>query len=387
MNCSQKKCDWRWVAFVPVVAFLSACASQPERVSQPEVVAVTVSETQPQPPKIFTTRFETYNQTVFFDPTFDTPEIAFDSEIVGVTNPEQLSEKSDSDKSPKLEQLIKNTSQEQLLHCKRIDRRLRSVTFKTCLLKEHLDSNFRSAGGNPIYTVNYEAQASDNPLGKVLVLGGVHGDELTSVSTVYLWMNTLFEFHSGLFDWRVVPIVNPDGFFKETPERTNANGVDLNRNLPTYQWRQLAGRYWERYASSAHRKFPGYDPASEPETQWMVNEINAYQPDVIITVHAPYNLVDYDAGDRANAPRQLGILKGKSLGTFPGSLGRYAGEERNIPVITLELPHSTRMPGKAAIDAIWLDLVAWLRQNINSNNIADRSFRHCNKNLSASGCI
>jgi len=288
---------------------------------------------------------------------------------------------------PDLDQLISKNSQEQLLHCKRVDRRLRSVTFRNCLLKPHIDSNFRSAGGSAIYIVNYEAKESDKPLGKVLVLGGVHGDELTSVSTVYLWMKTLYEFHSGLFDWRVVPIVNPDGFFKEEPGRTNSNGVDLNRNLPTYQWRQLAGRYWEKYASKTDRKFPGFNPASEPETQWLVNEINAYQPDVIITVHAPYNLVDYDAADRANAPRRLGILKGRSLGTFPGSLGRYAGEERNIPVITLELPHSTRMPSKKSVDGIWLDLVEWLRQNINTSNVAGRSFNHCNKKLSATGCI
>ncbi len=386
MSSSPQRCYWRWLMVALVLGLLSACGSQLERVL-PSNPAVVVVESEPVASRVFTTRFETYNQTVFFDATFNTPAIAVDSEIVGVTDPDPKVVNTESEESQELDQLIAKTSQEQLLHCKRVDRRLRSVSFKTCLLKEHLDSNFRSAGGNPIYTVNYEAKASDKPLGKVLVLGGVHGDELTSVSTVYLWMNTLFEFHSGLFDWKVVPIVNPDGFFNETPARTNANGVDLNRNFPTYQWRQLAGRYWERYASGAHRKFPGYDPASEPETQWMVNEINAYQPDVIITVHAPYNLVDYDAGDRANAPRQLGILKGKSLGTFPGSLGRYAGEERNIPVITLELPHSTRMPGKTAVDAIWLDLVAWLRQNINSNNIADRSFRHCNNKLSASGCI
>ncbi len=375
----------RWVLLFPVLcATLTACSLIPRQTASPKPQIL-----QPAKPAsdVTTTQFESFQRKVFFDSNFKILAPVFDTEIVGITMPETLIQGVESSTEPDLDQLISENTQEQLLHCKRVDRRLRSVSFRTCLLKPHEDSNFLSAGGAAIYAVNYPASEKDKPLGKVLVLGGVHGDELTSVSTVYLWMKTLYEFHSGLFDWRVVPIVNPDGFFQDEPQRTNANGVDLNRNLPTYQWRQLAGRYWEKYASGTKRKFPGFNPASEPETQWLVNEINAYQPDVIVTVHAPYNLVDYDAADRANAPRRLGILKGKSLGTFPGSLGRYAGEERNIPVITLELPHSTRMPSRESVDGIWLDLVAWLRQNINTSNIAGRSFVHCNKKLNATGCI
>lgn len=274
-----------------------------------------------------------------------------------------------------------------LEYCRRIDRKLKSVSLRNCLLKELHDSKFRSGMGNPIYYVHFEARAEQQPLGRVLVLGGVHGDELTSVSTVYLWINMLKQFHSGLFDWRLVPVVNPDGFFKRNPSRTNANGVDLNRNLPTYQWSRLANQYWKTRASGAERKYPGPIAASEPESKWLIDEIKRYKPDVIVTVHAPYNLVDYDASDRSSAPRRLGILTGKSLGTYPGSLGRYAGEERNIPVITLELPHSSRMPSLAATNEIWLDLVGWLRQHINTHNIAGRNFSHCNRLPGASGCI
>lgn len=328
--------------------------------------------------------YESFQDRVFYDKSFKSPDPAEMTAQSEATSDQPLV---DAPEAPAMELDAVIRSKDNLEFCKRIDRKLASVTLRGCLQMAMHKSEYRSVKGEPIYYVNFEATAAQKPLGKVLVLGGVHGDELTSISTVYLWISTLKEFHSGLFDWRVVPLVNPDGFFSNKAKRTNANGVDLNRNLPTYQWNQLANRYWQRYAGGTERKFPGYNPASEPETEWLINEINTYKPDVIVTVHAPYNLVDFDAADRSSAPRRLGVLPGKSLGTFPGSLGRYAGEERNIPVITLELPHSWRMPPKRDVNAIWDDLVVWLRQNINTHNIAGRSFNQCAASPLAVGCI
>lgn len=338
------------------------------------------SAEKPSPPRFTDSDFASFETRVFHDPRF--PDV--------VVVPRQQ----DVATEPVIPMVPKPPggpgtvvrSGDSIAFCKLIDSRLSSVSFRDCLAQEHRDSNFRSGNGQPIYYAQFPARNEQKPLGRILVLGGVHGDELTSVSATYLWMKNLKRFHSGLFDWRVVPLVNPDGFFNPVPTRTNANGVDLNRNMPTYQWRQLADKYWNDRAGRTSRKFPGNSPASEAETRWLVEEIRAYDPDVIISVHAPYNLVDFDAVDRSSAPRQLGILRGKSLGTFPGSLGRYAGEERNIPTITLELPHSTRMPQRSQLDGIWLDLVSWLRQNVNSSRVAGRSFSHCNS-LGAVGCI
>ncbi len=337
------------------------------------------------PVKIVT--FESFREQIYFDESVRSPVqeiVPADQAIITAPKKQDYSEHSLLP-DHELDSIVRNSNN--INYCKKIDRKLSSVSFRSCLLMELKDSKFKTNSGRSIYYVEFESNGMQKPLGKVLVLGGVHGDELTSVSTVYRWIQTLKEFHSGLFEWRVVPIVNPDGFFKSVPTRTNANGVDLNRNLPTYQWNQLAKRYWKNYAGETKRKFPGNGAASEPETRWIVNEINSFRPDVIITVHAPYNLVDYDAADRSNAPRRLGILRGKSLGTFPGSLGRYAGEERNIPVITLELPHAYTMPPVAATNGIWLDMVDWLRRNINSQNYATSSYSHCSESLGAVGCI
>lgn len=331
-------------------------------------------------------KFESFRNTVFFDSTIEPADKELTSAAAADTkSSDTIIAKIDPLTPVDPGFILRDTSN--IKYCQNIDRKLKSVSLRNCLLKEMRDSEFRSKLGKPIYYVEFEAQAEQNPLGRVLVLGGVHGDELTSVSTVYLWIDMLKQFHSGLFDWRLVPVVNPDGFFRSKPTRTNGNGVDLNRNLPTYQWSELASQYWKTRAGAAERKYPGPLAASEPESKWLISEIRRYKPDVIVTVHAPYNLVDFDASDRSSAPRRLGILSGKSLGTYPGSLGRYAGEERNIPVITLELPHSSRMPSLAATNEIWLDLVGWLRQHINTHNIAGRSFSHCNRLPRASGCI
>ena len=38
----------------------------------------------------------------------------------------------------------------------------------------------------------------------------------------------------------IAPLVNPDGFVRQNPTRTNANGVDPNRNFFTEDWHSKA---------------------------------------------------------------------------------------------------------------------------------------------------
>ena len=73
-------------------------------------------------------------------------------------------------------------------------------------------------------------------------------------------------------------------------------------------------------------------------------------------------IIDHD-GPRV-APEKLGALYLNYLGTYPGSLGNYAGVQRQIPVITIELPYAGIMPTKDEIRNIWLDMIKWLRKNI-----------------------
>jgi len=76
-------------------------------------------------------------------------------------------------------------------------------------------------------------------------------------------------------------------------------------------------------------------------------------------VHAPYGIVNYDGPQRP--PKRLGRLRLKQLGTCPGSLGRYAGVHKNIPVVTIELGSAGRMPSQKEVSHIWMDLVQWMK--------------------------
>ncbi len=259
-------------------------------------------------------------------------------------------------------------SQAQNQFCKQVNKRLSSISQQDCLSISLTPTGHSSVLGQPILLSQFGHKSGVQPTGRVLLLGGVHGDELSAVSLVFEWMQFLRGQHGDEFIWHVIPVMNPDGFFKAKPTRINAHGVDLNRNMPTKDWQGEALTYWRDRAKSAPRKFPGFSSASEPETRWLVEEINRFQPDMIISVHAPHNLIDYDAPSRKNAPRRFGKLKGGLLGTFPGSLGNYAGVKRGIPVVTIELPSANiATPVEQAHD-MWADMIVWLSKTIPLEN-------------------
>jgi hypothetical protein len=249
-----------------------------------------------------------------------------------------------------------------VLACQRIGAKLGSVSVESCL-----DSGVRPTGGvsvegSPILMREYPPLAGRRPLGRVLLVGGIHGDEYSAVSIVFKWMEMLDQFHSGIFHWRVAPVLNPDGLLLSSSQRMNSNGVDLNRNFPTPDWHTATTDYWVRQTSRNPRRFPGTGPLSEPESRWLAAEIERFRPDVLVSVHAPHNVLDFDGPPEP--PEQLGPLRLHLLGTYPGSLGRWAGVHMGLPVVTIELPRAGSMPTVSEQKKIWVDLVAWLRHRL-----------------------
>ena len=242
--------------------------------------------------------------------------------------------------------------------CTAVGGKLASVSTNGCRALDLVDTGGRSVESRPILLKEYPPVVGRTPLGRVMVIGGTHGDEYASVSVVFKWMEILEEHHSGLFHWQVVPLLNPDGLLRARSTRTNANGVDLNRNMPTPDWATGWEREWNRKKRSP-RRFPGKGPASEPETRWLTEQIDRFRPDAVISVHTPYGVVDADGP--AGGPPRLGSLRLRRLGNYTGSLGRYAGVYKGIPVVTIELASSARMPSRREIGAMWEDLVTWLR--------------------------
>ena len=257
------------------------------------------------------------------------------------------------------------------LICQRISKRLASVSMESCQSANLEPSQCASVNRFPILFTEFLPLNERKPLGRILVVGGTHGDELTSVSIVFRWIAKLNKFHSGLFHWRLAPMLNPDGVLKKAATRTNQNGVDLNRNMPSDDWEENAIKYWTEKSNKNKRRYPGPEAASEPETRWLIDQINTFKPDAIISVHAPYGVVDYDALILNTAPKNLGKLALNLLGTYPGSLGNYAGINLDIPVITLELPHAWEMPSEQESTKIWEDIVTWLRKNVNNPELAN----------------
>ncbi|MEM7356522.1 MAG: M14 family murein peptide amidase A [Acidobacteriota bacterium] len=246
--------------------------------------------------------------------------------------------------------------------CQRIGNKLGSVSFDECMDVGLELSGARAVSGTPIVVKEYLPLADREARGRVLLVGGIHGDEYSSVSVVFKWMKILNQFHSGLFHWRISPLMNPDGLLRQRSQRMNENGVDLNRNFPSPNWLEETRDYWIRRTSSNPRRFPGDAPLSEPESRWLVDEIESFKPEVIVSVHAPHGVLDFDGPPEA--PKRFGSLNLNLLGTYPGSLGRYAGVHRELPVVTIELESAGSMPSVSEQRKIWLDLVRWLKTRL-----------------------
>lgn len=246
--------------------------------------------------------------------------------------------------------------------CARIGERLHSVGVRTCLDAKLLYSGAASPGGVPLLYRDFSPGPSRGTSYRVMMIGGIHGDELSSMSIAFQWIGKLEQERLQPFHWRVIPVVNPDGLLARPATRTNARGVDLNRNFATPAWETHAPEYWKKVARSDPRRYPGAAPASEPETRWLTAQIEQFRPDAIVSIHAPYGILDFDGP--LDPPQRFGYLRLQPLGVYPGSLGNFAGSVLGVPTITLELPHAGIMPTHAQSQRIWSDMLAWLEQNL-----------------------
>ncbi len=249
--------------------------------------------------------------------------------------------------------------------CKPIAARLASLALDSCLQSGLTPSGTKSVQGFPILQREYLPAAKGVPGKrpvKVLLIGGIHGDELTAPAIVFRWMQWMQQPQAQEFHWSVAPLVNPDGFLNKKATRMNANGVDLNRNFPTPHWHQEASAYWVKRTGRDPRRFPGKEPLSEPESQWVNDEIARFDPDLVISVHAPFGVLDFDGP--VQPPRKFGRLVFTPVGVYPGSLGNYSGVHKKVPIVTIELPHALSMPNEAESKKIWQDMLVWISANV-----------------------
>jgi protein MpaA len=214
------------------------------------------------------------------------------------------------------------------------------------------ETDFRTIKNNPLLYATFGSGPETT-----IIISGVHPDELTPIPIAfrlarYLQSNPqIIPKNSKVV---VAPLVNPDGFLLKTPVRINTNGIDLNRNFFTLDWFEKAQQIWEQRRKKLLSHFPGYLPNSEVETIFQIQLIDRFKPHKIMSIHAPLGFLDYDGPGDGERPQQSDFdLKAKELVLavsqksknykvvdfrfYPGSLGNYAGHERLIPTVTLEL--------------------------------------------------
>ncbi len=178
----------------------------------------------------------------------------------------------------------------------------------------------------------------------ILLIGVFHGDEPEGETLIGNLIQDIEQTPGLIGNNRVliIPCLNPDGKLENI--RGNFNGIDLNRNFPTQN----------RPGCNEEGRFNcGKEPASEVETRFIIDIIHEYKPERILAFHSPYKVVNYDGpADRIaeNMSRLNGYPVQVDIGyPTPGSFGTYAGKERDIPVITLELP------GDGDVQTMWLE--------------------------------
>jgi len=240
--------------------------------------------------------------------------------------------------------------------------KLPNVTPALCAAAELRDMLSRSVQGRPLWA--RDVKSPDSRL-RVLVVGGMHGDEMSSSALVFHWIglaSTQQQKGSLPVHWRFIPALNPDGLLSRPSRRTNANGVDLNRNFPTPNWARDAPFYWEKRTRKDPRRWPGAKPLSEPESRFLHAQMDSFKPHLIVSVHAPYGVLDFDGP--SDPPSRLGRLYLDQVGVFPGSLGNYGGVHKRMPVVTIELPNAMRTPQEAEMRQMWRDLVQWTDERL-----------------------
>lgn len=231
-----------------------------------------------------------------------------------------------------------------------------------------------SVQGRPLIYFEFGSPAATNT---TLIFSMVHGDEITPLYIGFelaKWARENMKLYPNA---RLVlaPLVNPDGFFGYPKTRTNAHGVDCNRNFGTSDWKGQALQSWKHKFKSDKRRFPGYQADSEPETQFQKQLIEKMKPAKILSIHSPLNVLDYDGPDQLKLDRfdegyvskceeLRNKIRAKSTGFFPGSLGNYSGIELGIPTITLELPTANASFAKAYWNQFKKGIEAVIRHEI-----------------------
>lgn len=155
---------------------------------------------------------------------------------------------------------------------------------------------FNTKYGLPFLTFGEQecSGKADEKTWHVLVVCGQHGRELvTSEICLDLLYELMYSRGEGVV-WHIIPVMNKVGrtqaenVQKNGCWRGNANGVDLNRNFPSWVSDEYRAKVRERIERNLQDTNPGPFPGSEIETQAIMQILtdDEIRVDMVVNVHS-----------------------------------------------------------------------------------------------------
>jgi len=183
---------------------------------------------------------------------------------------------------------------------------------------------------------------------RVLYVGGMHGNEYGAAVAARFSAYLVAHPKAVPFGARIVVLrcLNPDGLARHT--RGNARRVDLNRNLPTRDWRS---RLYPGSEPAGSNLTGGRSPGSEPETKALLALLANGHYRAVVGLHSRGGILICEGPGSRDLGRRMARLCGLPLGELSyeryitGSLGTYVPEKYGIPIVTVELRSRTLTSG------------------------------------------
>lgn len=215
-----------------------------------------------------------------------------------------------------------------------------------------------SVDGRPITAYKFGSGPS-----MVLYIGAMEGNEQNSSELLSAWLPNIDANPGKIPSYRtivVIPTINPDGFAADI--RTNAAGIDLNRNFPANNWQT---QVTEPLANTVVTNDGGPYPLSAPESQALANFELANRPRLVLTEHSHGGIVEAnDAGDSDALGAQYAKLAGykaiptSQIGNFfdyttTGAFEDWVHDKLGLPVLEIELQSPTNDEYSRNLPALW----------------------------------
>jgi hypothetical protein len=197
----------------------------------------------------------------------------------------------------------------------------------------------------------------------VLYIAAMEGNEQNSANLLAQWIPNIDANADKIPSYRtlvIIPQINPDGYAADT--RTNADGIDLNRNFPANNWQT---QVTEPLANTTWTNDGGPNPLSEPESQAIAAYTQNNHPRLTLTMHSHGAIVEAnDAADSDALGIQYANLAGyapiptNQIGNFfdyttTGAYEDWMHDKLSLPALEVELESPTNTEYSRNLPALW----------------------------------